>query len=402
VTISTATGHFEVFANGWLLGWAIDERGDPAPVVVRVNGVVAATVKATTTHPARKWTWNRQSGWPWTQNEGVPRRGGFEVQLRLDPDDQVAVFHGVTGQQLPGVVRRVANPCWRPRVALIAPVKQEAPYLLEWIAYHRALGVETFAIGDNGGSDQTSELIQALDTAGLVMRFDWRGEIAFQLRFDIEAIQRLSGLADVCSITDADEFLRPLGGRRDIPTAIAELFARPEVSAVALGSANYGSFGRIEPGEGLVIERFIRRAPDDHALHRVVKSIIRPERLAAMVNPHEARLTGGEYVNDLGDPVRWSSIPAAVKRTSWKSLRVDHFVVKSRREFEMKVKRGRADAAPGVEDRDQTFFASRDRNETLDPMPADFVGRTKDELVQIRERLKRLVPSDSSLATLLR
>ena len=121
-----------------------------------------------------------------------------------------------------------------------------------------------------------------------------------------------------------------------------------------------------------------------------------------MVNPHEVRLTGGEYVNDCGDPVRWSRIPAAVKCASWNSLRVDHFVIKSRREFETKVKRGRSDAAPGVEDRDEAFFVSMDRNEAFDPMPADFVSRTKHELRQIREFLTSFVSSDSSLANLLR
>ncbi len=51
--------------------------------------------------------------------------------------------------------------------------------MLEWIAYHRALGVEHFVIGDNGGSDLTSELLLALDAAGLIVRLDWRAEVAF-------------------------------------------------------------------------------------------------------------------------------------------------------------------------------------------------------------------------------
>jgi Glycosyl transferase family 2 len=393
VTTDAPLGCFELSPNGSLSGWLTDENGDPAPVVVRINGVLAATLKAATVRPARSW--------PWERREGISRRGGFKVRLRTNPDDRVEVFHGVTGQQVRRVVRRIAGPHWRPRVALIAPVKQETPHLLEWIAYHRALGVEAFVLGDNGGSDHTSELLQALDAAGLVMRLDWQGEIAFQLRFDIDAIQRMCGLADVCSITDADEFLRPLGGRQNISAAIAEIFARPEVSAAALGWATYGSSGRIEPGVGLVTERFTHRAPDDHVSHRVVKTIVRPERLAGMVNPHQVRLTSGEYVDDCGNPVRWSRIPAAVKSSSWNSLRVDHFVTKSRREFETKVKRGRSDAAPGVADRNEAFFVSRDRNETFDPMPADFVDRTKREMTQMREQLLGFVSSASPIARLL-
>lgn len=115
---------------------------------------------------------------------------------------------------------------WRPRVGIVAPVKQEARYLLEWIGYHRALGVEAFVLGDNGGDDLTSDLLQALDAAGLVKRLDWRGQGAIQIRFDTDAIPRMKGLVDICSVTDVDEFLRPLGGHRDVPSAAAAIFAR--------------------------------------------------------------------------------------------------------------------------------------------------------------------------------
>jgi hypothetical protein len=120
-----------------------------------------------------------------------------------------------------------------------------------------------------------------------------------------------------------------------------------------------------------------------------------------MVNPHVVELVGGEYVNDCGDPVDWTTVPATLKRASWNSLRVDHFVTKSRREFETKARRGRADQPKGVLSRDDAFFASRDRNETFDPMPAEFVQRTKDEMTRMRDRLKAVVVSDSPLQSIL-
>jgi Glycosyl transferase family 2 len=296
--------------------------------------------------------------------------------------------------------RRLAEPepRWRPRVGLVAPAKEEAHYLLEWIAYHRALGIDSILIGDNGGTDHTSELLQALDAAGMIQRLDGRGD--FQLRFDIDAIQRMRSLADVCAIIDVDEFIRPLGGRSDIPTAVAEIFARKEVSAVGLSWVTYGSSGRVEPGEGLVIERFTRRAADNNIRHCVVKTMLRPEQFVGMVNPHVVTVASGEYVNDSGDPIRWTSVPAKAEFASWNSLRVDHFVVKSRREFENKAKRGRYN--PTAQPRDEAFFVSRDCNEVFDPMPADFVGRTKDELARLRDRLKRFVPTDSPIQSILR
>ena len=50
-----------------------------------------------------------------------------------------------------------------PTCAIVAPVRGEAPYLLEWIAYHRVRGVQRFILADNGGDDGTSELLERLD-----------------------------------------------------------------------------------------------------------------------------------------------------------------------------------------------------------------------------------------------
>jgi hypothetical protein len=301
---------------------------------------------------------------------------------------------GANGIPSPGRGRRL-------RVGIVAPVKEEARYLIEWIAYHRALGVSSFVLGDNGGDDHTSALLMLLDAAAVIRRLDWRGQVAFQDRFDLDAIPRLCGAADVCAVIDVDEFLRPLGAHNDIPTAVTEIFVSPETSAAALNWATFGSNGRLDPGEGLVIERFTRRAADDHRRNRAVKSLIRPERIAGYVNPHVFTLTGGIYVNDRPEPLRWDGAPATAEVASWHRLRVDHFVVKSRKEFAAKVRRGRASLPKGQDDRDEAFFVSRDLNDVSDPMPAAFVERTKREIARLCDELRALVAADSPLRALL-
>jgi hypothetical protein len=301
---------------------------------------------------------------------------------------------GATHVPSPGRGRRL-------HVGIVAPVKEEARYLIEWIAYHRALGVSSFMLGDNGGDDHTSALLALLDAAGVVRRLDWRGEVAFQDRFDLDAIPRLRGVSDVCAVIDVDEFLRPLGAHDDIAGAVTEIFASPEASAAGLSWTTFGSNGRLEPGEGLVIERFTRRAADDHRRNRAVKSLIRPERIAGYVNPHAFTLTHGIYVNDRPEPLRWVGAPAMTEVASWHRLRVDHFVVKSREEFRMKARRGRVDLPKGKGERDEAFFVSRDLNDVSDPMPAAFVERTKREIARLCEELRALAPVDSPLRALL-
>jgi hypothetical protein len=41
------------------------------------------------------------------------------------------------------------------RVGIVAIAKNEARFLLEWVAFHRAVGIRHFFIVDNGGDDGT-------------------------------------------------------------------------------------------------------------------------------------------------------------------------------------------------------------------------------------------------------
>lgn len=376
--------YFESIENNCAIGWACDASGRPTGVAAHVNGIFAAT--------------NRVRRFPfWMPKAQLRRYCRFEIPLRLRPGDKVEVFDAGTGAPLPGGVRIANDRTRRLQVGIISPVRQEELYLLEWIAYHRSLGIETFLLGDNGGSDRTSELLRALDEAGIVQRTDWLGAKTFQLQFDMDSVARLRGVVDVVSITDTDEFLRPLNGRSDILSAVNEIFASSDVSAVGLNLVVYGSSGRVEPGEGLVIERFTSRGPEGHVRNRAFKTMVRPERCEAMINPHVVDIATGLYVNDRGDPVEWGTAPGTTKSPSWNCLRIDHFVIKSRHEFSVKAARGQFGFPNSVVDRSEAFFLSRDRNEVSDPIPDVFVERTKEELCIIRDQLERFGTSWAQL-----
>ena len=81
--------------------------------------------------------------------------------------------------------------------------------MLEWIAYHRVLGIETFLLADNGGSDGTSQLLKELEDTGLILRFDWHDQRNFQLAFYHQALDAARPMVDGLFLIDADEFLRP-------------------------------------------------------------------------------------------------------------------------------------------------------------------------------------------------
>jgi glycosyl transferase family 2 len=292
------------------------------------------------------------------------------------------------------------------RVGIAAIVKSEAPYLLEWIAFHRAVGIEAFFIADNGGNDGTSELLKRLEKAGYITRFDFIGQPeAPQLQAYSTIIPRMKGIVELAAIIDADEFIRPLEeDRADV--ALSSYFdADPNVSAVAINWACYGSSNHLHHNEGLVLERFTMRSEQAFAVNRLVKSVIRLDRYhSPFSNPHVFRMTVGRYIDTGGSNAEWDPQrgDGVSTRCIWDKIRIDHFLVKSLDEFEsIKRQRGRADVLPGhpLFIRDTRFFYTHNRNDVYDPMPKNLVDETKNEIQKIESRLKAIDEQRTNLVS---
>lgn len=286
-----------------------------------------------------------------------------------------------------------------PILAIAAPVRGEARYLLEWIAWHRVMGIDAFLLADNGGDDGTSEVLAAL--AGRetgVMVFDWRGARSPQLAFYVQALGVARRFAGGLFLIDVDEFLRPQDGRRSAREVALDWLARPDLGAVALNWAVYGSAGRDAAGEGLVTQRFPARAERDLPLNRHSKPFVRVDACAGPGDhPHAVRLDSGIYLNTSGTPVRWDTTHVAEGITAevdWSNLRVDHYVLKSREEFERKRGRGSATSvANGAARFREQYFLHHDRNEVQDPVDPGLLDRVRSEMARIRAALPGLPAS---------
>ncbi|HLQ18006.1 MAG TPA: glycosyltransferase family 2 protein, partial [Tabrizicola sp.] len=46
----------------------------------------------------------------------------------------------------------------RPEVVLVSAMRNEGPFLLEWVAYHRVIGVRQIVIVSNGSTDGSDEI----------------------------------------------------------------------------------------------------------------------------------------------------------------------------------------------------------------------------------------------------
>lgn len=143
------------------------------------------------------------------------------------------------------------------RITAVTCVKNEGPFLLEWIAYHRLIGVSHFLFYTNDCTDGTDALLDALAARGGVTRLDNPAEgRAYQMEaLKACAHRREVRRADWVWIADVDEFLNVHVGDHTIP-ALIEACGDPQAI-----SATFQFFAS-SPVEGFVdrpvIEQFTR------------------------------------------------------------------------------------------------------------------------------------------------
>lgn len=277
-----------------------------------------------------------------------------------------------------------------PRVAIAAILKNEGPYILEWVAFHRMIGVTRFFIADNDSTDGSTQLLAALHAAGLVTHipFPQVPNRASQLAAYQEIVRRHRRDADWIAFVDGDEFLMPVKPKARLPRFFSNV--APDVGAMCVNWACYGSSHRREPSLGPVIERFTKRAKDGFGPNLHYKTVVRTAALSKIGrNPHYVEIARGyRYAHTDGSPLvhHHKHGLGLSDELHWKPLRINHYVVKSRAEFDhKKAPRGRA-TIPGAL-REAGFFRGHDRNDVEDPVDPSLVARTKREMRRIRRLL---------------
>lgn len=164
-------------------------------------------------------------------------------------------------------------------LSICAVVKDEAPYLEEWLEYHLLKGVEHFFIYDNGSTDGTQNILDKYKTLGFVT-WELMNDIPIQIKAYQRCINEHRRDTLWCAFIDIDEFIVTQDGT--IPDFLNKLSL--DISALALHWVLFGSSFHSRNKGGLVIERFLMRAltPNKH-----VKSIVRlAETAGPNKNPH--------------------------------------------------------------------------------------------------------------------
>ena len=263
------------------------------------------------------------------------------------------------------------------RLAVVVIVRDEAPYLEEWLSYHHALGVEHVFLYDNGSRDSLHEVVEPWINHGLLTLVHWPlpgGQIdaySHALRFYGPSVEWLA-------FFDVDEFVVPLIDD-DIPTLLARW---PQAADIRMPRVDFGFSGHREPPEGLTIEAYTEVADvfgRDPAKPPRVKSVVQPRSISA-VGIHTATVADLPF-DASGQPVPRETVGPACHPF----VQVNHYYTRSFAEFEAKRFRGSATgriARPAIPfelpaqrvDRSAVRFAERTRQSmallrSLEPSP---------------------------------
>lgn len=148
-----------------------------------------------------------------------------------------------------------------PRILAVLTVRNEAPFLIDWLAHHRAAGVTDVLALSNDCEDGTDAMLDRLERLGWLTHLPNPGPHANGPQWSALALagrHHACRDADWIVTLDIDEFVNIHVGGHRLPDLIARL---PEATAIALSWKLFGNGGVLGPLAAPVPDSFYGAAP---------------------------------------------------------------------------------------------------------------------------------------------
>ncbi len=238
---------------------------------------------------------------------------------------------------------------------IVGCMKNEAPYIVEWVAYHRAIGVDNFLIYTNGCDDGTSEILDHLQDMGIVQHRNndnWKGNSPQQYALNQSLKEPVIKNAEWVIHIDVDEFMNIRTGNGTMQDL---LDAVPDATNIAMTWRLFGYSGVTELSDDLVIEQFDQCAPKycpkPHTVwgfKTMFKNIGAYEKISChrpnkLIEGFEKKV---KWVNGSGKPMGgdyetqgWRS---SKKNIGFDLITLNHYALRSAESYMIKRQRGRA------------------------------------------------------------
>lgn len=217
-------------------------------------------------------------------------------------------------------------------------LKDEEPFIFEWLTYHSLIGVEHFFIYDNESKNPVAAhpLIQKFAVQNKVTVLNTPGKIMQYPAYN-HCLKNFGPLSKWIAFIDLDEFICP----QELNDLRPLLAAYEDYAALGLSWKCFNSGGHLSRPKGLVIKNYQERFLKETRGNLHIKSIIQPEKNYGVHTPHSFFPNSGEVA--VSAHFRPITSGTAMIPICWEKATVHHYVLKSQQDAQRRMERGRAD-----------------------------------------------------------
>lgn len=281
------------------------------------------------------------------------------------------------------------------RFLAILTLRDEAAFLLDWLAHHRAAGVTDFLVFSNDCTDGTDRMLDRLQDLGWLTHRRNDGPHPEGPQWSaLKAADRhpLKAAADWVLALDIDEFVNVHAGDRTLPALLAAL---PEATAIPLTWRVFGNAGRQRYEDRPVTLAFTRAAPAVMGWPwraAMFKTLFRNDGSYGRLGVHRPRQpdrarTGAQRWFDgsgreLPPAFHTGRVFSPYGQDNYRLAQLNHYPLQSVESYVLKCARGRANRAAAAFD--LAYWVERNLNQAEDASVAALEPR----VAPLRERLR--------------
>ncbi|WP_211299458.1 FkbM family methyltransferase [Pukyongiella litopenaei] len=284
-------------------------------------------------------------------------RKGLYLSPENKPDSSVQIFER---RPPPQPIRtrsalKTGSDRWygdEPRTLITTCMKDEGPFILEWVAWHKALGITDLVVFTNDCSDGTDLILNRLQQIGVLTHLPNPAVVAGQTVFQPIALaytQLMPIFSDVDFVIsmDVDEFVNIRAG----DGRLTDLFdAAGPFDALSIFELNHGCNGQVKFEPGLMRDQFpghSTETPGKWRAHRGAKTITRISSKLVKLRNHRPDMDAGAnpvWLDGSAQPFDEfqsdSSLNGADARGRYNLVVLDHYALRSMESYFMKMLRG--------------------------------------------------------------
>lgn len=278
---------------------------------------------------------------------------------------------------------KVFHPCKKVNkkyhVAIGAIFKNEAPYLKEWVEFHRIVGVEHFYLYNNCSDDNYMDVLRPYINQGIVTLIEWPYQQA-QIQCYADIINRFHNETEWLGFIDIDEFVIP----KSTTTIYAALSSFRYAPSVLIYWRVFGTSGLVDRNRGgLVTEDFVVSWPKYYTVGKCFLNMDYEFDTKSVRNTCIHHMAWGKYHGVPCPPVNIFGFPVVKSVHPYKNqsvpLQINHYFTKSYMEYQEK--RSKGDVYFKLNPHDEAyFFAHEEQCQDVDYSAYRFLIKLKQSM----------------------